>query len=104
MEPTKAITDSKTFFNDIDRHFEKMEDEDFKENIKQLTISKGRKIWLEVDVEDDSLTHYLFRWLYSKDEHDKHLIPFGCRLQSIHFVAPATPEIKQKLTDLLNSL
>ena len=104
MELTESAKNSKSFFNDVDSHFERMENEDFKENNKKLTITNGRKIWLEVDVKDEMMTYALFKWLYGKNEQGNDNTPFGCKLQAIHFAVPSSADTKKKLQDLLDSL
>lgn len=99
----KSIKDSKELFNNIDRHFECFdESEDYRNATHKL--EKGRKLYLEVEVEESEMTHWLFKWLYSSDENEKSLIPFGCKLNTIHFGDMMEEQFKQKLIDLANSL
>ena len=72
---------SKDFFNDVDKHIELMQNEDYRDATPNY--KNGRKLYLEVIVEDGEMSHYLHKWLYGKDQR-----PFGCKLEVIHFNNP----------------
>lgn len=88
---------SKDFFNDIDRHIELMQNEDYKDSTPNY--KNGRKLYLEVTVEDGEMSQYLHKWLYGKDQR-----PFGCKLEVIHFNSPSNSELKQKLLEIVETL
>lgn len=88
---------SKDFFNDVDKHMEKLQDVEYKDHLPIYT--NARKLYLEVVVEDGEMTHYLHKWLYGKDQR-----PFGCKLECIHFNKPTNPELKQKLIEIIDTL
>jgi len=97
-----AVVSSRTFFDDIDRHFECMKNEDYVKASHKF--EKGRKLWLEVEVEESEMTTWLFKWLYGKDKDGNNNIPFGCKLETIHFKIPTGDEIKRKLIELAESI
>ena len=54
--------------------------------------TKGKRLWLEVDVEDINASGGLISWLYSQSKTNKGtsgLRLFGCRLNSIYFEKPS---------------
>lgn len=88
---------SKDFFSDVDKHIKKLQDEYYKNHLANYT--SGRKLYLEITVEDGEMSQYLHKWLYGKDQR-----PFGCKLECIHFNNPTNPELKQKLLDIIGTL
>jgi hypothetical protein len=88
---------SKDFFSDIDKHFELMGNQDYRE--ASTKYKEGRKLYLEVTVEDGDMTHWLHKWLYGKNQ-----TPFGCKLECIHFNNPSNENIKIKLIELAETL
>lgn len=94
---------SRTFFDDIDRHFECYnQSEDYRKATH--TLEKGRKLFLEIEVDEPEMTTWLFKWLYNRDNEGNRLIPFGCRLETIHFDNPTNEDLKRKLIELAESL
>jgi hypothetical protein len=88
---------SKDFFNDVDKHIELMQNEDYRDATPNY--KNGRKLYLEVIVEDGEMSYYLHKWLYGKDQR-----PFGCKLEVIHFNNPNNGELKQRLLEIAETL
>ena len=88
---------SKDFFNDVDKHIEKMQDQEYRDATPNY--KNGRKLYLEVIVEDGEMSNYLHKWLYKKDQR-----PFGCRLEVIHFNNLSNAELKQRLLEIAETL
>lgn len=101
----KAIEDSINFFKELS---EKSVNESLK-NLSRLNhneldyasinfFSKGKKLWLEVTVEDSYMSHFLFKWIYDQDR------PYlmGCSIDSIHFSMPSefTEDEKMAIREL----
>lgn len=97
-----AINSSRTFFDDIDKHFECMKNENYAKLIHKF--EKGRKLWLEVEVEEADMTSWLIKWIHGKDKEGNAIIPFGCKLDTIYLKMPANDEIKRKLIELVESI
>ena len=59
--------------------------------VENLHFSKGRTIWLELEIEDSYLSSSLFSWMYTKSDYSNlnGLKVFGCKLQSIMFNKPS---------------
>ena len=94
---------SRTFFDDIDRHFECYnQSEDYRKATHKF--ERGRRLYLEIEVDDPEMTTWLFKWLYNKDGNGNRLIPFGCKLETIHFDNPTNEDLKRKLIELAESL
>ena len=103
IELTEAAISCKNFFSDIDEHFQLLEEnEQYRKSIH--TFEKGRKLYLEVEVEDSKMSNWLFKWLLGGDENDKNWLPFGCRLETIHFDYPNKEDLKRKLNEFVDSL
>ena len=98
--PQCAVS-SRTFFDDIERHFELINNEDYARASQKF--EKGKKLYLEIEVEDTEMTNWLFKWLYGNNEGKNHT-PFGCKLQTIHFSNPSNSELKQKLLQLADTV
>lgn len=68
-----------------------------------LYPDKGKKLWLEIEVEDSYSASMLYSWLFRKSEHDNNnLRIFGSKLNSINFEKPSgyTPEEKHAIREL----
>ena len=80
--------DNIDFFNDLDRRLNHPDRDRFDE---------GRKLYLEVEVEDRALSCYLFKWLYARrdNKEDGYYKLFGCRLHGIYFAQPVDPLSKK---------
>ena len=80
--------DNIDFFNDFDRRLNQPDYDKFE---------KGRKLYLEVEVEDTALSCYLLKWLYARrgNKEDGYYKLFGCRLHGIYFTQPVDPVIKE---------
>lgn len=99
--PQCAVS-SRTFFDDIERHFELMNVPGYELASQKFDI--GKKLYLEVEVQDSEMTMWLFKWLYGKVKDKKQHTPFGCKLETIHFSNPSNAELKQKLLQLADTL
>ena len=99
--PQCAVS-SRTFFDDIERHFELMNEPDYA--LASHKFEVGKKLYLEVEVQDSEMTMWLFKWLYGKGKDEKQHTPFGCKLETIHFNNPSNAELKQKLLQLADTL
>lgn len=99
--PQCAVS-SRTFFDDIERHFELINEPDYALATQKFDI--GKKLYLEVEVQDSEMTMWLFKWLYGKGKDKKQHTPFGCKLETIHFSNPSNAELKQKLLELADTL
>lgn len=65
-----------------------------KEELERIGMTypfKGKKLWLEVDVEDSYCAGALYGWLLSKSNYDNTsgLLVFGCSLNSISWEKPS---------------
>ena len=98
----KSVKDSKQFFSSIDRHFECMENEDYRSRTDKY--DNGRKLYLEVEVVGSEMTPWLHQWLYCVDENKENLIPFGLKLEKIWFNVPAMDIFRNKLIEFANTL
>jgi len=100
---SRSAISSKKFFDGIDKHFALAESsEDYRNAIQTFPV--GKKLYLEVSVEDSEMTDYLFRWMYGREDDGGNRTPFGCRLDVIHFGFPKNEELKAKLLEIIDSL
>jgi len=100
-ELTQAQRCCKDFF-DIEKHIALFKErEHYREIIAEQSYDVGRKIWLELEVVDKEMSHFLFKWMYGKFE-DIYNIPFGCKLHVISWVPPGGEVLKNKLIEFLN--
>lgn len=99
--PQCAVS-SRTFFDDIERHFELINEPNYALATQKFDI--GKKLYLEVEVQDSEMTMWLFKWLYGKGKDGKQQTPFGCKLQAIHSGNSSNSELKQKLLELVDTL
>lgn len=102
MNKEKSIKSSREFFGDIDEHVKLMDNELYAKHTNKFEV--GTKLWIEVNVVESDMSSYLFKWLYSKSENGDAHIPFGCKLEKIHFSQPDVEEIKRKLIEFAESL
>lgn len=108
---SKAEIHTKYFFSDMEDRIttDKLNsgDPNWDENYELLKFENGRKLSLDIIVEEEQLTQYLFKWLYSVDDDGYSLLPFGCKLQSINFFhanSAEKNETKRKLIEMIESL
>ena len=92
----------RTFFHDIERHFELINEPNHALATQKFDI--GKKLYLEVEVQDSEMTMWVFRWLYAKGKHEKQNTPLACKLETIQFSNPSNAELKQKLLQLADTL
>lgn len=76
---------------------------DYVKSKETVTFPKGKKLYLEVEVEDSSLTPWLFKWLYGKNEYGENYKIFGCTIKTIHFNTPGVQELKQRLLNFIDN-
>lgn len=101
----KAIEDSINFFEGVSEagvkesleNLSKINQEDL-DNMSMIYFTRGKKLWLEVTVEDSYMSSLLFKWLHNQSR--PHLM--GCSLDSIHFSMPSefTEEEKRAIREL----
>lgn len=102
MELTKAARDTVNLAKDVTKYLERLEaDDQLREEMKGLTFTPGRKLFLELEVTERDMTRFLMTWLYSKDEDKKELEYMGCKLYTIHFSNPLD-DFKQELKEFIN--
>lgn len=67
-----------------------------------IQFGKGRRIFLEVVVEDSLSTAQLFSWMNGKSAFDKErLVVMGCKLDTIHFKSPSLSDQAISAIDML---
>lgn len=65
------------------------ENEQAKGAFNSMHLSKGKKIWLELEVEDSWMSGMILSWLYQSSEHDgQPLHALGCSIKTIYFQKP----------------
>jgi|GEM_PF-6887433 len=92
----KGAADSIQLMNEYSREVDERyltalqsESPDNLDRYKGIHFNKGRRVFLEVVVEDSLSTSKLFGWLNGKSTFDKgELVIMGCKLDTIHFKAP----------------
>lgn len=78
-----------SIINELDRYNKMSEENDSLNHLGLIYPDKGRKLWLEVQVEDSYSASMLYAWLYNISKYDnKSLRIFGSTLNSIHFEIP----------------
>ena len=100
---TKAQQDTFDLAKKVEEHIEKMKNPDYVENVKELRFPVGKKLYLEVNVEDNEMTRFLFHWLYSTNDKKETPSIFGCKLDTIHFDIPYKEQIKEQLIEHIRS-
>lgn len=99
-----GAVNTKEFFSDIYSHFQLLkENEEYRKSVSHK-FEKGKKLYLEVEVKDPEMSHWLFKWLLGSDENDNSWIPLGCKLETIHFDYPNKEDLKRKLNEFVDSL
>lgn len=114
---TKA--DTEQFFENFKEHYteeglkhrkERMaSDDNLREILTHQHYELGRRLWLEVDVEDVYASQGLLSWLYSHSKavpEKPGLRLMGCRLNSIMFEKPSnfTAEERESIIKLYNKV
>ena len=103
IQLSEGAISTKDFFSDIYSHFQLLnENEEYRKSIQKF--EKGKKLYLEVEVKDPEMSHWLFKWLVGSDGNDNSWIPFGCNLETIHFDYPKKEDLKRKLNEFVDSL
>jgi hypothetical protein len=77
------------------------------EHVKILYPDKGKKLWLEIDVEDSYSASMLYSWLFDNSKFDNsELRIFGSKLRSISYEKPSgyTREEKNAIIDLYKKI
>lgn len=76
-------------FNNICERFKNIGQDD-KNLLATSYFNKGRKLYLEITVQDTYASGALFAWLFGKSEFDNRQNHFiGCSLSRIHFSMPS---------------
>lgn len=102
MELTKGAKDTREFFSDIEAHFKALDDKRFNEQSSNLHFQKGKKIFLELTIEDPEMTPWFIKWLYDRDKFGKPYLNMGARLDTIHLKNPAN--IADSLRELADKI
>jgi hypothetical protein len=100
----KAFENCAKFF-DLDKHVESMgTNENYDLIVKEQSFVKGRKLWLEITVDNQELSFYLYKWLYSKYDPTTQHMPFGCILSTIHFQPPKQDVMRDLVKSMMREL
>ena len=124
IEITKDIIlefDEKSF-SDINQIIKNYNEDSFKQEIEKYSsynkedlerssmiyFKKGKKLWLELDIEDSYTSSMLMSWLYSKSKFDdtNGLRIFGSKLNTIFFEKPSgySDDEKNAIKTLYNKM
>jgi hypothetical protein len=73
-----------------------------KEAFSSMAFNKGRKLWIEVTVEDSYISGVLYSWLFVKSKFDKKpLHALGCSVDSIHFSPVGFTDEEKRALEIL---
>lgn len=99
MKTQKEVNE---FFN-LENHTKLMDSNaNYRAVVNDQSFEEGRILFLEVKVVNKEMSHFLFNWLYGKRRDGEDNTPFGCKLETIHFSAPGSTILKDKIQQLLN--
>lgn len=107
---SRGCIDSRDFFSDIEDRLalDKLRegDPEWEKNVNLIRFHKRQNLLLDVVVEDEVASEYLIKWLYSLNDNNESLIPFGCKLNQINFNENTQnkDDIKRQLIELIESL